>query len=100
MATDDLSIDEVARRRYEQFWAEGTPHPIEEFLPDRTNGSYLPTLEELVLIDMEFSWKSWANRRPATASVASETSTGPPQVETYVNRFAIRDQSDVIRQLV
>jgi serine/threonine protein kinase len=50
--------------------------------------------------DMEFSWKDWSKRRPATADVDSETRTGPPHVETYINRFAIRDRSDVIRRLV
>ena len=102
MATDDhqtASVDETARRRFEQLWSDGSPQPIEEFLPDRSQQSYLATLEELVLIDMEFSWKAWSGRRSETAVVGANTIAGPPQVETYINRFAI-EQPDIVRRLV
>ena len=103
MATDgnDIgSVDETARRRFEQFWSAGTPHPIEEFLPERTQLNYLTTLEELVLIDMEFSWKAWSRQRSGAAEVVTPNDAGPPEVETYVNRFGIREQSEVVRRLL
>lgn len=94
------SIDEAARRQFEQFWAEGHPHPIEEFLPDETQQSYLPTLEELVLIDLEFSWRTWSSRQVETAKMEGETVVSPPQTEKYVARFPALRKPEVVQRLV
>jgi eukaryotic-like serine/threonine-protein kinase len=93
-------INEDARRRFEQFWADGTPHPIEEFLPDESQQSYLPTLEELVLIDLEFSWRTWSSRQAETGKMEGETIVGPPHAETYVARFVALQDPQVVRRLV
>ena len=45
-------IDEDVRRRFEQAWFNGVPLTIEACWPASERADYVPTLEELVLIDM------------------------------------------------
>jgi hypothetical protein len=47
------TLDEEARRRFEASWLAGRPEAIEHFLPAEDDPRYLPTLEELVHIDLE-----------------------------------------------
>jgi serine/threonine-protein kinase len=96
-----VTIDEAARRCFEAAWAKGAPARIEEVLPDERDSRYLATLEELVLIDLEFAWK---NHRRIDAD--SETSTGdrsctaPPIVEGYLARFpALKERAIALRLL-
>src|SRR5262249_9128977 len=89
-------IDEGARRRFELAWRQGRPEPIERFLPDREQSAYLPTLVELVFIEMEFAWKA---RGPAEAET-STTVIQPPAVEAYLARFPILNESVLVLRLV
>ena len=77
------------------------PARIEEVLPDERDSRYLATLEELVLIDLEFAWK---NHRRIDEN--SDTSAGdrscptPPIVEGYLARFpALKERAIVLRLL-
>ena len=71
------TIDEAARRRFEQAWREGRPEPIERFLPAAHDPHYLPTLLELAYIELELAWKA-----------ADPVAQGPrPMVEVYLARF-------------
>jgi serine/threonine-protein kinase len=89
------SVDENARRQFEDAWRQGRPQPIEHFLPPRDNSSYLATLEELVHIELEFQWKS--RRALSTCANASDRT---PCVEDYLARFVeLRDRSIVVRLL-
>lgn len=77
------SIDEVRRRQFEQARRKDRATSIADYLPPENSASYLPTLEELVLIDLEFGWKE-AERDRASG----------PLVEAYLARFprlAVRD---------
>jgi hypothetical protein len=59
MASDSelvSTIDEQARRRFEQAWREGRPQPLEQFLPSADDPAYLGTLEELVCRLSSFDW--------------------------------------------
>lgn len=51
------ALDETLRRRFEAAWSQGTPLSIEDCLPGDDQSAYLPTLEELTLIDLEFRWE-------------------------------------------
>jgi len=86
-------IDEDARRRFEQAWAAGTPVPIEAVLPTPEDPRWLGTLVELVLIELELSWKRRAQ--------AGETASGPSviAVADYVRRFPALDRPDLVRLL-
>src|SRR5262245_31267772 len=78
-------VDEEARRRFEDAWCDGRPQSIEDFLPPGDHPSFRATLEELVLIELEFAWK------------AGEAT--PPRVEDYLRRFPDLDQPDVVLRL-
>jgi serine/threonine protein kinase/tetratricopeptide (TPR) repeat protein len=86
------SLDEAARRQFEQDWREGRPNPIERYLPPPDSSLYLPTLEELVLIELELRWKA----RGETA----DPSTLGPLVEGYLERFPLLNQPETLRRLV
>ncbi len=68
-------IDEGCRRRFEKARRQEPATRIEDFLPDSAAAEYLPTLVELVLIDLEFGWRS--------AAAGQEG----PLVENYLERF-------------
>jgi len=62
-------VNESARRRFEANRLAGRSDPIIEFLPNSEAPDYLPTLEELVHIEIEFGWKVHAagqGERPAS----------------------------------
>jgi tRNA A-37 threonylcarbamoyl transferase component Bud32 len=83
------TVDEDARRRFEGAWRSGRPQPIEQFLPPADSPLHLPTLEELVHIEMELSWK----RRGSSEGAA------PTRVETYLERFPQLKQPEIVRRL-
>jgi tetratricopeptide (TPR) repeat protein/predicted Ser/Thr protein kinase len=86
------SLDEAARRQFEQDWREGRPNPIEGYLPPPDSPLHLPTLEELVLIELELRWK-------ARGAAADPNATGP-FVEGYLERFPVLNQPEILRRLI
>ena len=96
----DLAIDESLRRRFEAAWRAGEPLPIEDCLPPRDSAAYLPTLEELVCIELEFAWKSWsAGRASQTWMRDSAPTARPPLLEQYLQRFESLNQPQVVARL-
>lgn len=51
------TIDEDARRRFEAAWQTHQKPRIEDYLPPADAATYLPTLEELIYIELELAWK-------------------------------------------
>lgn len=49
-----LEVDLPRCRRFEKAWHEGQPIPIEEVLPPPDDPLFAATLEELVVIDLDF----------------------------------------------
>jgi WD40 repeat protein/serine/threonine protein kinase len=94
-------VDEEAIRRFESAWRSGKPAPVEDLLPSPEQPEYLSTLIELVLIDLEFAWKSQKSqqtvRGPAPAASAPRR---PSFVEDYLARFAVLNQPRIVRALV
>src|SRR4051812_48711570 len=76
-------IDEAARRRFEAAWRAGRPEPINLCLPPEDDPAYLSTLEELVVIDMEFQGK-----------------TAPVRAETYLDLFPALNKPGIVRRLL
>ncbi len=67
-----LLVNEPLRQRYESSWTSGSPLALSECLPEESSSQYLPTLEELLHIQLEFAWKAHAvGTRPRPASVNS-----------------------------
>jgi WD40 repeat protein/serine/threonine protein kinase len=83
------TIDESARRRFERGWLDGRPEPLEAVLPPPESPHYRATLEELVLIEMEFAWKAW--------HAAPEHR--PTSVASYLDRFPILNNLEVLSRL-
>jgi eukaryotic-like serine/threonine-protein kinase len=83
---DTPSIDEDCRRRFEAAWLRGAPLPIDECLPPRGESAWLPTLEELVAIELEFGWKA-------------DPKSGP-KLEAYFDRYPALRQAPIARQLI
>lgn len=52
-------IDEDCRRRFEAHRLSGGADALGAFLPAAGTSSYADTLEELLLIELEFRWKAW-----------------------------------------
>ncbi len=88
-------IDEEIRRRFEEAWIRGEPRPIEDFIPEPDREEFPATLEELVHIELEFAWKSWAESAPGP----TERGSTPSRVEDYVARFPILDSPPIVERL-
>jgi serine/threonine protein kinase len=84
-------IDEGARLRFEAAWRQNQPQPIEAFLPPPEQPNHLPTLEELVLVEMEFTWKK---------ASGDLTANRPALVEAYLARFPQLDQPERVLRLL
>jgi tetratricopeptide (TPR) repeat protein/tRNA A-37 threonylcarbamoyl transferase component Bud32 len=80
------SIDEDARRKFEAAWASRKPISIEDCLPPHDSAAWLPTVEELALIELELGWK--ANRHDG------------PVVEDYLTRFPQLLRADILLRLI
>jgi WD40 repeat protein len=89
------SLDETARQRFETAWLAGRPQSIEGFLPPPDHPHHLPTLEELVLIELEFEWKAWRE----AADGAGGPPPLPPSVEEYLARFPQLNRPEVVARL-
>ena len=82
-------VDESLRRRFEAAWLEGSPLPLAGCLPETGSAGYLPTLEELVHIQLEFAWKAHA-----------EGSEKPALVEDLLGEFPALGERDVLLRLL
>ena len=87
------SIDENARRRFEDAWGDGKPVGIEDCLPSPDQPQYLATLEELVSIELEFGWRA---QKTSEKDSPQET---PPKVETYLERFPRLNEPAILLRL-
>lgn len=96
----DTSIDESVRRRFEAAWIANQPQPIGDFLPLPSDPAYLATLEELVHIDLEFSWRNWTREAQGTTIALGETLAEPPRVESYLKQFAGLNSPDIVSRLL
>ncbi len=83
------SIDELRLERFEAAWFAGAPEPIEDHLPPTAHPDYLPTLEELVSVELEFRWKGLEDR-----------ARGGPRIEDFLERFPALNDSTVLLRLL
>lgn len=94
------SVDEVLRRQFEAAWIADAPQAIEDCLPAADAPSFLPTLEELIHIDLEFAWKQWSRRRRRPPVADERTASSPPIVECYLKRFPQLNHQDILSRLL
>ena len=88
----ETSIDEDSRRRFEAAWRANRPESIKSCLPPHDQPSHLPTLLELVRIELEFAWKEAGQQNDACR-------TSPPVVENYLQQFPQLDEPSLIQIL-
>lgn len=80
-------VNETLRREFESEWSQGKSPSIASYLPAADSEEYLPTLEELVCIDLEFRWKLDGDQ-------------DPPLLENYLERFGELRETDILQRLV
>ncbi len=92
-------VDETACRRFEADWFANRRRPIEHYLPGAADSRLLPTLEELVLIEMELAWAREHSAGPQS-DASLPTVDAPAGVEAYLARFPQLRQEDALLRLV
>jgi serine/threonine protein kinase/tetratricopeptide (TPR) repeat protein len=99
-AAQQAAVDEDLRRRFEAASMAGEPLVIDDCLPPPGSAAYRATLEELVHIELEFAWKAWAAVRQSESRTDSPPPARPPQIEQYLQRFPVLNQSEILARLV
>jgi serine/threonine-protein kinase len=74
-------------RRFEEAWGSGRPLPVEDCLPPPEHPLFLTTLEELVVIDLEFRSRG-------------RGAGPPPRLEDYLRRFPRLREPERLRRLM
>ncbi len=83
------SVDEQARRRFEEAWRRGERRMLRNYLPADHDPRFLPTLEELVHIDLEMAWRA-----------CHDTPNPGPRVEMYLSDFPQLAEIEILSRLV
>ena len=87
--------------RFERAWRDGCRLQIDECLPAEDDSAYLQVLEELVHIDLEYSWKAHSQRTSGDDGQEDvPPEERPPRVEDYVARFGRLDRPDILSRLL
>jgi len=97
MVMDCHDVDERIRRAFEADWRAGSARPIEDYLPDACDPSVLATLEELVSIELELTWKSRRGDRPLVEQYLRrfpQLSTRPVVLRLVQEEYAVRTRFD------
>lgn len=96
----EQSVNEDLRRQFEAAWIAGEPKSIEDCLPAGEDPTFLPTLEELIHIDLEFGWKEWSLRRRESSKASQRPTLASPIVERYLARFPQLNQPDILLRVL
>ncbi|TWT39009.1 serine/threonine-protein kinase [Blastopirellula retiformator] len=94
-------VDEEIRRNFESDWLRGQCGDIVDYLPMPEAPSYLPTLEELICIDLEFRWQRITkSSRGIDSSSETLSLEQQPLVEKYLDRFPQLHDPAILQRLV
>lgn len=94
-STIEPRIDETVRRRFEDAWRSGRPQSIENLLAENSIEQPIHTLEELVLIELEFAWKK---TEPVGCDDRGEI--WRPRIEQYLSRFPQLNEPNIVARLI
>ncbi len=78
----------------------GSPEPLADFLPPEDDPSCLPTLEEMVHVELEFAWNRWADSRRLEKEGCGQADDAPPLLEQYLQEFPVLDDSQRLGRLL
>ncbi len=90
------TVDETIRRKFESDWLTGSQPEISDYLPSEGSQMYLPTLEELICIDLEFRWSQLSLQAKQDESIAQR----PPLLEDYLKRYPELNHQLVLHRLI
>ena len=95
-------VDEACCEQFEAAWLNGEKQSIATCLPARHSDRYLPTLEELVCIQMELQWKVLARSRELHTLTGTGTTLimRPSLVEDYTAEFPPLGQAELCQRLI
>ena len=82
-------VNETSRRDFELALRADAHALLEDYLPPASDPTYLPTLRELILIDLEHRW------RTASGKTGARKSGGGPLVESYLDRHPELEATDL-----
>lgn len=86
-----------ACRRFEAAWRAGPRPDLAAFLPPSDNSLFLPTLESLIALDLEFAWREHC----AAATLTGGEGSAAPCVEGYLQRFpSLSAERESLRRLI
>lgn len=89
VSTPEDDIDESVIERFEAAWNKSVPQ-FDLFVPERSDSAFLGTLQELIIIDLEFRWKRIAAGEHATAEQATgEQATDKQGTDEDVDDFEL-----------
>ena len=91
-------VDQALRQSFEQAWVNQQPRGIASCLPPEESESFLPTLVELVGIDLEFQWKQ--RSQTAEQETVRDELSNPPLVENYLKDFSDLNTPEIILSLL
>lgn len=92
-------VDENKRREFEVEVIGNRNPRIQDYLPRKDSKYYQGTLEELVLIDLEFRW-SQASSSLETMPENESISDAPPMLESYLIEFPELNEKGVLPRLI
>ncbi len=91
-------VDQALRQSFEQAWINQQPRGIASCLPPEESESFLPTLVELVGIDLEFQWKQ--RSQTAEQETVRDDLSNPPLVEDYLKDFSDLNTPEIMLSLL
>jgi len=94
------NIDETLRREFESDWLQGSPGEIAAYLPERSSPAYMPTLEELICIDLEFRWSRQATKGAQGDDTKPTRCCEPQMLEDYLQRFPELREPTILQRLI
>lgn len=97
---DSAGFDESLYERFESAWRRHAPQPIEACLPAEDDPRYLPTLEELIRVDLDYHWRLVSNECDAKTLAAASIAGYRPKVEDYAARFPVIRQPELLLSLL
>jgi len=95
-----LKIDPALRERFESVRGQSAGDVIDQLLPPTDDAAYLQVLEQLVCLELEWSWKRHKSQRSTPAGAAEPTLSAPPRLESFIERYSQLGHPDVLRRLV
>jgi len=95
-----LTIDPLLRERFESARRSGAQQAIDELLPPPDRADHLRVLEQLICLELEWSWNHWQQAQRESTDRGAETVAAPARIDDFLARYPGLNDPDVLRRLV